>query len=127
MAFARSFKELRVWRQSMDLAMAVFAVTKRFPRDEIFSLVDQLRRASRSVPSNTSEAWRKRRYVAAFRAKLNDAEAEAAEVQTQIELARRCGYCDDATARSIDTGYEEVLGQLSAMYRDAEKWCDGFK
>jgi four helix bundle protein len=126
MPLAKTFKELRVWQNSMDLAMAVFEATKSFPKDEIFSLVNQIRRASRSVPSNISEAWRKRRYLLSFRSKINDSEAEAAEVQTQIEIARRCGFCDDETAIAIDTGYEEVLGQLSAMHRDAEKWCAGF-
>jgi four helix bundle protein len=91
MAAIRSFKELRVWQNAMDLAMRVFELTKKFPVEERYSLTDQVRRSSRSVASNTAEAWRKRRYPAAFVAKLNDSEGEGAETQTWIEFARRCG------------------------------------
>jgi four helix bundle protein len=92
MANIRSFKELRVWQNAMNLAMRIFELTKRFPPQERYSLTDQFRRASRSVAANAAEAWRKRRYPAAFVAKLNDAESEAAETQTWIEVSRRCGY-----------------------------------
>jgi len=73
----------------MDLAMLVFELSKRFPVEERYSLTDQIRRASRSVASNIAEAWRKRRYPAAFIAKLSDSESEAAETQTWTEFARR--------------------------------------
>src|SRR5947208_86279 len=85
----RSHKDLRVWQEAMDLAMEIFTVSKSFPADERFSLTDQVRRSSRSVPANISEAWRKRRYEAAFVSKLNDAEGETAETQTHLEIARR--------------------------------------
>ena len=84
----RSFKELRVWQGAMDLAMKVFEVSRGFPAEERYSLTDQLRRSSRSVAANISEAWRKRRYEAAFVAKLSDSESEAAETQTWVEVAR---------------------------------------
>ena len=126
MAVATHFKELRVWTNAMDLAMEVFEISKRFPAEERFSLTDQFRRASRSVATNVAEAWRKRRYVAAFVAKLNDAETEAAESQTWIEFALRCGYIDPPTAGALDRRYEEVLGQLALMIRDADTWCSGF-
>jgi hypothetical protein len=70
----RSFKELKVWQRSVEAAVAVFELSKRFPDAEKYSFTDQIRRASQSVPSNTSEAWRKRRYAAAFISKLNDSE-----------------------------------------------------
>jgi four helix bundle protein len=92
----RTHKELEVWQRAMDLAMEVFAISKSFPSEERYSLTDQIRRSSRSVPANISEAWRKRRYAAAFVSKLNDAEGEAAETQTHLEIARRCGYLTDA-------------------------------
>src|SRR5690348_15134179 len=94
----RSFKDLRVWQNAMDLAMLVFELSKRFPVEERYSLTDQIRRASRSVASNIAEAWRKRRYPAAFIAKLSDSESEAAETQTWTEFARRCGYLSDEQA-----------------------------
>jgi four helix bundle protein len=126
MAIATTFKELRVWQNAMDVAMEVFAMSKRFPPEERFSLTDQARRATRSVASNIAEAWRKRRYAAAFVSKLNDAEAEAAEGQTWIELALRCGYIDEATAATLDRKLEEILGQLAIMIRDSDAWCGGF-
>ncbi|MGB7160090.1 MAG: four helix bundle protein [Tepidisphaeraceae bacterium] len=120
---ATSFKELRVWQNAMDLAMEVFELTKAFPADERYSLTDQARRASRSTASNIAEAWRKRRYVAHFVAKLSDSEQEAAETQTHIEFARRCGYCSDEVAQRLDARAEEILAQLSIMIRDADRWC----
>ena len=120
---ATSFKELRVWQNAMDLAMDVFHLTKTFPVEERFSLTDQMRRSSRSIAANISEAWRKRRYVASFGSKLSDSEQEAAETQTWTEFARRCGYCSDETAKQLDDRLEEILSQLRAMIRDADRWC----
>ena len=122
MATIRSFKELRVWQNAMDLAMRVFELSKRFPVNERYSLTDQFRRASRSVASNTAEAWRKRRYPAAFVSKLNDAESEAAESQTWVEFARRCKYITPQDADALDEHYEEVLGQLVKMAEHPEDW-----
>lgn len=126
MGLAQSFKELRVWQNAMNLAMRVFELTKDFPAAERYSLTDQIRRASRSVPANISEGWRKRRYVAAFRSKLNDAEGEAAETQTWVEVALRCGYLPPATAEELDARCEEILRQLATMIHDADRWCNAF-
>lgn len=106
----------------MDLAMDVFRLSKSFPAEERFSLTDQLRRASRSVPANTAEAWRKRRYAAAFVSKLSDAEAEAAETQTHLEIALRCGYLAEPDFLRIDRGYEEVLAMLTEMSAHPDRW-----
>jgi four helix bundle protein len=106
----------------MDLAMDVFGETKRFPTHERFSLVDQIRRSSRSVASNVAEAWRKRRYPAAFISKLNDAEGEAAETQSHIAICARCGYLDGPTAKKLDDAYEEVLSMLVKMAAHPDKW-----
>jgi four helix bundle protein len=127
MPLARSFKDLQVWQNGIELAMRVFELTKAFPSDERFSLVDQIRRSSRSVPANISEAWRKRRYVAAFCSKLNDAETEGAETQTWLELARRSGYIDDVLVEELDDRYEQVLNQLTKMIDDADLWCKGMQ
>ena len=78
-------QELEVYKRSVAAAMQIFDLSKSFPKEEIYSLTDQIRRSSRSVSANIAEAWRKRRYEAAFVAKLNDAEGEAAETQTWIE------------------------------------------
>jgi hypothetical protein len=83
----KSYRDLRVFQKAMDAAMEIFALTKTFPQEEKFSMVDQIRRSSRSVPTNLAEAWRKRRYRAAFIAKLSDAETEACETQVWVEFA----------------------------------------
>ena len=106
----------------MDAAMEVFTPTKSFPSDEKFSLTDQIRRSSRSVPANISEAWRKRRYPAAFVSKLNDAEGEAAETQTHLELALRCKYLDAEATAKLDGTYNEILVMLDNMAANPEQW-----
>jgi len=80
----KNHKELRVWQDAMDAAMDIFQITKTFPSEEKYSLVDQIRRSSRSVAANITEAWRKRRYQAAFISKLNDAEGEAGKTHLML-------------------------------------------
>lgn len=118
----RSFRDLQVWQKAMDAAMEVFTLSKSFPTEERFSLTDQLRRSSRSVAANIAEAWRKRRYPAAFVSKLNDAEGEAAETQTHLELALRCKYLDPPTAARLDGIYNEILAMLDNMAANPDQW-----
>lgn len=125
MANIRSLKELRVWQNAMDAAMFIFDLTKRFPPEERYSMTDQLRRASRSVAANIAEAWRKRRYPAAFVSKLSDAEGEASETQTWIEFAFRCGYLKQEDAGDLDERYEQILGQLVTMIEKPDDWVVG--
>src|SRR6476469_7933628 len=82
----QSHRELEVYQKGFDAAMQIFALSKKFPKEETYSLTDQIRRSSRSVSANIAEAWRKRRYQAAFVAKLSDAESEAAETQVWLRL-----------------------------------------
>lgn len=105
--------------------MLVFELSKRFPVEEKYSLTDQFRRSSPSVASNISEAWRKRRYPAAFVSKLNDAEGEASESQTWIEFAKRCAYLDEGQANDLDQRYETILGQLVRMIENPADWIVG--
>jgi len=118
----RTYRDLRVWQNAMDAAMEIYEVSKRFPGEEKYSLTDQIRRSSRSVAANISEAWRKRRYKAAFVSKLSDAEAEACETQTWLEFARRCGFLSMEVAVSVDGRYEQMLGQLVTMINQADRW-----
>ncbi len=118
----RSFKELRVWKNAINVAMTIFELTKIFPIEERYSLTDQIRHSSRSVAANISESWRKRRYPAAFISKLSDAETEAAETQTWIEIATRCGYLSKEQALDLDRQCEELLSQIVAMISHPEQW-----
>lgn len=118
----RSFRELKVWNKAMDAAMRIFDVTRSWPSEERYSLTDQIRRSSRSVPSNIAEAWRKRRYPAAFVSKLNDAEGEAAETQTHLEMARRCRYMTDTQTADLDQECEQILAMLVSMAFHPDQW-----
>ncbi|MEH1976409.1 MAG: four helix bundle protein [Nostoc sp.] len=97
----KNHQDLKVYQMAFDAAMKIFELSKKFPVEERYSLTDQIRRSSRSVCANLAEAWRKRRYEAAFVAKLNDSEAEAAETQTWIEFAVKCNYLDVELGREL--------------------------
>lgn len=118
----RSHTDLQVYQAAFDAAMRIFELSKQFPVEERYALTDQIRRSSRSVCANLAEAWRKRRYQAAFIAKLSDAEAEAAETQTWLEFAVRCQYLDSAIARDLYQHYNQVLGQIIQMLTHPEHW-----
>jgi four helix bundle protein len=116
------YKDLHVYQNALQAAMEIFELTKRFPPEEKYSLVDQIRRSSRSVCANIAEAWRKRRYKAAFISKLNDAETEAGETQVWIEIAKRCHYIDKEVEEEFDGRYDQIIGQLIRMIEQPEKW-----
>ena len=118
----RNHWELEVYRLAFEAAMSIFERTKRFPVEERFSLTDQIRRCSRSVCGNIAEAWRKRRYEAAFVSKLNDAEGEAAEVQTWVAFAVRCGYLSKEEGKALHQTCDTILGKLVSMIRHPEPW-----
>jgi four helix bundle protein len=117
-----TFKELRIYQNAMDACMGVFKLSKRFPSEERFSLTDQIRRASRSVCANLAEAWRRRRYPAAFVAKLTDCSGEASEIQVWLEIAHRCGYLEREQTQKLDDKYEHIGAQLLRMIQEPEKW-----
>src|SRR4030067_1519711 len=112
-----SVRDLEVYRLAFDTAMEVFEITKSFPKEEKFSLIDQIRRSSRSVCTNLAEGWRKRRYRAVFVNKLSDAEQEAAETQTWLEFARRANYIDEGIFKKVDEKYEHIFSMLITMER----------
>lgn len=121
MGSIRHFRELRVYQYAMDAAMRIFDITKDFPSEEKYSMPDQVRRSSRSVCANLAEAWRKRRYRAAFVAKLSDSESEACETQVWLEFAVRCGYMNKDIAHELDQEYDMIIGQLVNMIRESGK------
>ena len=114
--------DLDVYGRSFELGMRIFDITKAFPKEEIYSLTDQIRRSSRSVSANIAEAWRKRRYEKSFISKLSDAEAEAAETQVWIQYAVKSGYLDSETGRELFREYDGILGTLVGMINHADKW-----
>jgi len=118
----RSHTQLKVYQLAFDVGMKVFDLSKRFPKEERYSLTDQIRRCSRSVCGNLAEAWRKRRYKNAFISKLNDSEAEAAETQSWIQFAVGCKYVDRDEAAVLYKQYDEVLGMLVKMIHKADDW-----
>lgn len=100
----------------------IFEISKGFPREEMCSLTDQIRRSSRSVCANIAEAWRKRRYQAAFVNKLNDAEAEAAETQTWLRFAMDCGYLSSGVDSELYQMYDHIIGKLVNMITKPSPW-----
>jgi four helix bundle protein len=117
-----TYKDLHVYQNAMDAAMEIFEITKGFPKEEKYSLVDQIRRSSRSVCSNIAEAWRKRRYQAAFISKLSDAETEACETQVWLEFAWRCKYLTESEMKKLDGAYDHIIAQLVTMVDNPRQW-----
>ena len=115
MAKITRHQDLEVYKKAFAAAMRIFDLSKSFPKEEIYSLTDQIRRSSRSVCANLAEAWRKRRYEAAFIAKLSDSEGEAAETQTWLEFSVRCEYLDKETGRELFKQYDEIVAMLVNM------------
>lgn len=118
-----SVRDLQVYRLAFETAMEVFKISKRFPREETYSLTDQVRRSSRSICTNLAEGWRKRRYKAVFMNKLSDAGQEAAETQVWLEFSLACEYIDRKTFGKLDEKYENIFAMLSTMERKADSFC----
>lgn len=118
----RSYRELRVYQAAFRLAMKIFELTKNFPAEERFSMVDQMRRSSRAVCSNMAEAWRKRHYKAYFVSKLTDCEGEADETRVWLEFALSSGYIKEEVFNEMDRSYDLILGQLVTMRTQPDKW-----
>ncbi len=118
----KHFRDLHVYQGGKALVMEIFEVSKTFPVEERYALTDQVRRSCRSICANLAEAWRKRRYRAAFVAKLNDAETEASETQVHIEVALWHRYIDQATFEHLDDACDKIIAQVVKMIEQADKW-----
>jgi len=123
MGVAKSVRDLEVYKMAFDAAMETYNITKGFPREETYALTDQMRRSSRSVCANLSEAWRKRDYVAVFVNKLSDASQEAAETQTWFEFALKCKYINKEVFDRLDDAYEHIFAMLYNMKSKADSFC----
>lgn len=117
------YRELEVYKKVFELQEKIFEFTKPFPRDEQYSLTDQVRRSSRSIGANLAEAWKKRRYVAHFTSKLTDADGEQSETIHWLDTAKSCGYLSHEVQADLVGRCEEIGRMLGTIIRDASQWC----
>ena len=122
MSLYKKHTDLPVYNMAFEAAREVFVISKKFPKEETYSLTDQVRRSSRSVCANIAEAWRKRRSEAFFVSTLNISEAEAAETQVWLQFAVECGYVTSDNARPSYAKYDEILAQLVHLIENPTQW-----
>ena len=120
---AHSFRDLIVYQKASAMAKRIFELTQQFPREEMYSLTDQMRRSSRSVGAQIAEAWAKRRYEKHFVSKLTDADGEQQETQHWIATAANCGYFGEEEVRSLTRDLAEVGRMLNSMIEKAASFC----
>ena len=118
-----SFRDLKVYQLAFALQQEIFDVSKSFPPEERYALVDQIRRSSRSVGANLAEAWQKRRYVAHFVSKLTDADGEQAETQHWLDTAVKCAYLTESQHAGLLAECLRIGQMLGAMMSEPEKFC----
>lgn len=118
----QSHRELEVYTLAFEAAMKIFELTKDFPSEEHYSLTNQIRRSSKSVCANIADAWRKRRYEAAFVSTLCDSESEAAETQTWLEFSVKCGYLGKDVGNELYETYDWIVGTLVNMITNPRPW-----
>ena len=123
MEHANSFKELVVYQKARTLAKSVFEITKTFPKEEMYSLTDQIRRSSRSIGAQIAEAWGKRRYEKHFISKLSDADAEQLETQHWIIIAQDCEYLTRKQFETLNQNLSEIGRMLYSMMSKANQFC----
>ena len=117
--------ELDAYKLSVEAAMEIYEITKKFPREEMYSLTDQIRRSSRSVSGQIAEGWRRRKYEAVFVNKLNEAEGEAAETQSWLEYSVKCSCMTRTQGKSLHKIYDQIIGKLVIMGNRPEAFVLG--
>ena len=120
---AKSFRDLEVYKLARQLSLEIFQTSKSFPKEEMYSLTDQIRRSSRSVGAQIAEAWAKRRYKRHFISKLTDADGEQQETQHWIETALDCGYLSSEHSEKWMERYASVGRMLNSMMNKADSFC----
>ena len=123
MAIIRSFRELKVYQGARVEVQRIFKLSQSFPREERFSLTDQIRRSSRAVKSMIAEAWGHRRYPASFVSKLTDALGESTETQSWLDDAQDCGYISEAQHRDHDAAWQSLGGMINNTIEKADDFC----
>jgi four helix bundle protein len=121
----RTHKDLKVYQLSFQAGMQIFQLSRKFPKEEMYSLTDQIRRSSRSVSGNLAEAFRKRRYPKNFISKLTDSEGEAAETQVWLDYALECNYLDKVSYDQLFDMYDHIISMLVNMSNSAGEWSIG--
>ena len=121
---AKSFRDLLVYQKSRQLSKEIFKLTSSFPKEEMFSLTDQVRRSSRSVGAQIAEAWAKRRYEKHFVSKLTDSDGEQMETQHWLETALDCGYIDQKTRTQLVDKCLEIGRMLGGMMEKSDLFCN---
>lgn len=120
----KDFRELQVYRMAYAAAMRIYELSKTFPLEERYALTSQIRRPSRSVCNNLGEAWRKRRYEAAFVSKLSDSDSEAAETSVSLDFARDCGFISREEHTVLTDQYDQICRMLTTiMMNTSGRWC----
>jgi len=123
MSHANSFKDLIVYQKAYKLAMEIFEISKDFPKEEKYSLTEQIRRSSRSVTSNIAESWAKKRYIKSFVSKLVDSLGEEYETENWLDYSKDCKYIQIETHERLLSEYDEVRKMLISIINNPEKWC----
>jgi four helix bundle protein len=123
LAHAKSFRDLEVYKKARVVAKRIFTMSRVFPKEEIYSLTDQVRRSSRSIGAQIAEAWAKRRYEKHFVSKLSDADGEQMETQHWIEIAEDCGYLTSSQAIEVNDELSEIGRMLNSMMGKAAQFC----
>ena len=123
MSKIESFEDLIVYQKAYKVAMDIFELSRSFPKEEKYSLTDQIRRSSRSVTSNLAEAWAKRRYEKSFVNKLTDSFGEENETEVWLDYSKDCGYIQKETHENLVNEYLEVRKILISMINNPDKWC----
>ena len=121
--YAKSFRDLVVYQKARSVAKAIFDVTKSFPREEMYSLTDQMRRSSRSIGAQIAEAWAKRRYEKHFISKLTDADGEQQETQHWVDTAEDCGYLEKEEAENLNADLNQIGRMINSMIDKANQFC----
>ena len=118
----KRFEDLEIYQMALIVQREVFRLTQGFPKDERYSLTDQMRRSSRSVGANIAEAWHKRRYPAHFASKLTDADAESAETRHWLQTGLDCEYLTEEQCLKLTEDCLAVGAKLGHMIQNADKW-----
>lgn len=119
----KSFRDLRVYQLTLEQAKRIFVISRDFPKEETYSLTDQIRRSSRAVNAMIAEAWARRKYQAAFVNKINEALGEAMETQAWLDHARECGYIKSDLYHELDEAWQRIGAMLNRMIQRADDFC----